>query len=86
VEVTTEQVCRALGVLMLGWLMAKRGSTDPECVRRVIVYHQRRNRAARRSRQKEQDQPTPRPARNVAHQEEENAPSIHRDIKVALYC
>jgi hypothetical protein len=49
-----------MAVLVLCWLMSKRGSTEPECVSRTIIYHQSRNRAARLSLQKKEKQPTPR--------------------------
>ena len=47
-----EQVCEALNQQCRDWLEALRGTTRLEYTSAVIVYHQRRNRAARESRQR----------------------------------
>src|SRR5262245_13576852 len=53
-EVTAEQVCRALNWVCSAWLAALRGTTGLQYTAEVIGYHQRRNRAARQSRQRRQ--------------------------------
>ena len=49
---TAEQVCRGLGVLLRLWLEQVRGSSELANTAAVIQYQQKRNRAARQSRQR----------------------------------
>ena len=53
-EVTQEQVCFGLKRLCWRWLGRMRGSTDRCYDETVVQYHQKRNRAARLSRQRRQ--------------------------------
>jgi hypothetical protein len=50
-----EQVCRALNQRCRTWQTNRREQTELTHTAEVIVYHQRRNRAARMSRQKQRD-------------------------------
>ena len=50
---TVEQVCQALNQQCAAWLEALRGTSRLEYTSAVIRYHQRRNRAAKRSRQRQ---------------------------------
>jgi SRSO17 transposase len=52
-EITMEQVCRALNQRCRTWQMNRRQTTEVEHTVEVIDYHQRRNCAARISRQKQ---------------------------------
>ena len=49
---TAEQVCSGLNVVLRLWLERMRQSNEVAYKSEVIQYHQRRNRAARESRQK----------------------------------
>ena len=49
-----------MAVVAACWLATQRGSTEQQLVRQVVAYHQKRNRAARLSRHKQENQPTPR--------------------------
>ena len=51
---TAEQVCRGLNLVCRLWLERLRGTSRLEYTSTVIRYHQRRNRAARQSRQRRQ--------------------------------
>ena len=51
-EVTTEQVCAGLNWVCAAWLDELRQTTRLQYKSDVIRYHQRRNRAARESRQR----------------------------------
>jgi hypothetical protein len=50
--VTAEQVCEALNIVLRLWLEQRRQSNEVAYKSTVIRYHQRRNRAARESRQR----------------------------------
>lgn len=47
-----EQICSALNLLSLEWQERQRGTTPRQYRRAAIAYHQRRNGAARLSRQR----------------------------------
>ena len=70
-EVTLEQVSRALHEVSKRWLQRNRATTEYANVRHVIGYHQARNRAARLSKQKrvpiERVRKKPRPRRHKRH-------------------
>ena len=53
-EVTLEQGCRALNERCVAFLEALRGTSRLQYMEAVIQYHQRRNRSARKSRQRRQ--------------------------------
>ncbi len=51
-EFTMEQVCRALNQRCRIWQRNRRKTTELKHTAEVVTYHQERNRAARKSRQK----------------------------------
>ena len=51
-EVTAEQVCRTLAWVCRGYLRRRRRTDETACLVDILAYHQQRNAAARKSRQK----------------------------------
>jgi hypothetical protein len=49
-ELTAEQIVGVVNAIAAAWLRRRRGERDPTFIARRTCYHQRRNRAAKRSR------------------------------------